>query len=129
MNKHTHHPKHAGHTQPTGTPVWFITGCSTGFGQELARQAIERGYRTVVTARDTAKLQGGVASDHVRAAEERFGGIDVLANNASIGYFAAIEEGDATEVRKMYAVEVSEAEALTRTAVATRSKSAGPPSS
>ena len=32
-------------------PVWFITGCSTGFGRELATQTLERGFRTVVTAR------------------------------------------------------------------------------
>jgi NAD(P)-dependent dehydrogenase (short-subunit alcohol dehydrogenase family) len=104
-------------------PVWFITGCSTGFGMELAKQAIERGYRTVVTARDVAKLPGDVASDQVlvlkldvtqpeqvatavKAAEARFGGIDVLVNNAGIGYFAAIEEGDAAEVRKMFDVNV-----------------------
>ena len=110
-------------SQSTQAPVWFITGCSTGFGLELARQAIERGYRTVVTARDPAKLQGYAASDKVlmlkldvtepdqvvaavKAAEARFGGIDVLVNNAGIGYFAAIEEGDAAEVRKMFEVNV-----------------------
>jgi NAD(P)-dependent dehydrogenase (short-subunit alcohol dehydrogenase family) len=104
-------------------PVWFITGCSTGFGLELAKQAIERGYRTVVTARDLAKLPSDVARDHVlmlkldvtrpdqvaaavKAAEARFGSIDVLVNNAGIGYFAAIEEGDDAEVRKMFEVNV-----------------------
>ncbi|WP_354362592.1 oxidoreductase [Undibacterium sp. GrIS 1.8] len=76
-----------------------------------------------MTARDPAKLQSFVASDQVlvlkldvtqpdqvaaavRAAEARFGGIDVLVNNAGIGYFAAIEEGDAAEVRKMFDVNV-----------------------
>ena len=75
-------------------PVWFNTGCSTGFGLELARQVIERGHRRVVTARDPAKLQGSAAGDQVpvlkpdltqpdqvaaavKAAEARIGGIDV----------------------------------------------------
>ncbi len=104
-------------------PVWFITGCSTGFGLELAKQAIARGYRTVMTARDPSKLEGyGVTDDvlvlkldvthasqvgaAVKAAEARFGGIDVLVNNAGIGYFAAIEEGEPDEVRKMFDVNV-----------------------
>ena len=129
MNKATQHaknaqrPRHAPHAEPTDVPVWFITGCSTGFGLELARQAIERGFRTVVTARDLTKLPVDLASDHVlvleldvtqpaqvaaavKSAEERFGSIDVLVNNAGIGYFAAIEEGDADDVRKMFDVNV-----------------------
>ena len=102
-------------------PVWFITGCSTGFGLELARQAIGHGYRTVVTARDPSGLaELGPAGqvlvleldvtrpDHVaaavKAAEARFGGIDVLVNNAGIGYFAAVEEAEEAEVRKMFEV-------------------------
>ena len=110
-------------SESTEPPVWFITGCSSGFGLEIAKQAIERGYRTVVSARDLAKLRGYVANDQVlvlkldvtqpdqvaaavKTAEARFGGIDVLVNNAGIGYFAAIEEGDAAEVRKMFDVNV-----------------------
>jgi NAD(P)-dependent dehydrogenase (short-subunit alcohol dehydrogenase family) len=102
-------------------PVWFITGCSTGFGLELARQAIDRGFRTVMTARNPKPLQAHAQSDNVlllaldvtqpkqvsaavQAAEARFGTIDVLVNNAGIGYFAAIEEGDEAEVRKMFEV-------------------------
>ena len=107
----------------TEPPVWFITGCSTGFGLELARQAIEHGYRTVVTARDPSRLEGYGATDQVlvlkldvtqadqvaaaiKATEAHFGGIDVLVNNAGIGYFAAIEEGEEAEVRKMFEVNV-----------------------
>ncbi|MDL2337491.1 MAG: oxidoreductase [Pseudomonadota bacterium] len=104
-------------------PVWFITGCSTGFGRELARQAIEHGYRTVVTARDPAVLEGYAAAENalllpldvtkpdqiaaaVAATEARFGRIDVLVNNAGIGYFAAVEESEEVEVRKMFEVNV-----------------------
>lgn len=36
----------------TENPVWFITGCSTGFGRELARHVLESGYCIVVIARN-----------------------------------------------------------------------------
>ncbi len=107
----------------TEAPVWFITGCSTGFGLEIAKQAIEQGFRTVITARDPSKLAGYAATDKVlvlkvdvtksdeveaamKATLDRFGRIDVLVNNAGIGYFAAVEESEEDEVRKMFEVNV-----------------------
>jgi len=42
----------------------------------------------------------------VKAAEEKFGRIDVLVNNAGIGYFGSIEESDMGEVRKMFDINV-----------------------
>ena len=101
--------------------VWLITGCSKGIGRALAQQALQSGYRVVVTARDTATL-ADVVKEHreavaaveldvtkpdqvkaaIRAAEDRFGGVDVLVNNAGYGYLAAIEEGDDTDVRALF---------------------------
>ncbi|ABE30287.1 short chain dehydrogenase family protein [Paraburkholderia xenovorans LB400] len=102
-------------------PVWFITGCSTGFGRELAVLLLEQGFRVVATARDASKLADLVASHKDRAlalpldvtdadaivhavkqAEARFGQIDVLVNNAGYGYLAAIEEGEEAPVREMF---------------------------
>jgi NAD(P)-dependent dehydrogenase (short-subunit alcohol dehydrogenase family) len=106
-------------------PVWLITGCSTGFGRELAKLVLARGWRAVVTARDPSKV-ADIAEGHndnalvlpldvtnreqidaaVAKTMERFGQIDVLVNNAGYGYLAAIEEGEDAAVRDMFETNV-----------------------
>jgi NAD(P)-dependent dehydrogenase (short-subunit alcohol dehydrogenase family) len=114
-------------------PVWFITGCSTGFGYELAKLILGRGGRAVVTARDKSKLADLVrgAEDRalalsldvtvqgqidaaVQAAEAQFGAIDVLVNNAGYGYQAAIEQGIDKEIRDQFDANVFGLFAMTR---------------
>jgi len=101
--------------------TWLITGCSTGLGRALAEAVIGAGHNAVVTARDVAKVADladtatqrvlPVALDvtkpdqvtaAVQRADEQFGGIDVLVNNAGYGYRAAVEEGDDAEVRTLF---------------------------
>src|SRR5215210_6570574 len=117
-------------------PVWFITGCSTGFGRELAKLVLARNWRAVVTARDKARvadLAEGCAdralaldldvtdpaqiTAAVQAAEDHFGAIDVLVNNAGYGYQASIEEGEEAEIRAMFDANVFGLAALTRAAL------------
>ena len=114
------------------SPVWFITGCSTGFGRELAKATLDRGWPTIVTARDKGRVadlaegrdhalaldldvtDAGQIAAAVKAAEEKFRRVDVLVNNAGYGYQASIEEGEEAEIRAMFDANVFGLFAMTR---------------
>ena len=50
------------------SPVWLITGCSTGFGRELVRALAARGRRVVATARNPATLDEFASNPQVLTA-------------------------------------------------------------
>jgi NAD(P)-dependent dehydrogenase (short-subunit alcohol dehydrogenase family) len=101
---------------------WFITGGTPGnFGMAFAEAALETGDRVVLTSRRLAELaswadrygdrvllvqldvtDAAQVSRAVRVAEEHFGGIDVLVNNAGRGWFGSIEGMDESSVRAMF---------------------------
>ena len=126
-------------------PIWFITGCSTGFGHGLAHSVLARGFRAVITARDTGRLTdlAATAPDRalplrldvtdaeqitaaVKEAEGSFGHIDVLVNNAGYGYQSSVEEGEEAEIRAQFDANVFGLFALTRAVLpGMRSRRAG----
>ncbi|MBD7919922.1 SDR family oxidoreductase [Cellulomonas sp. Sa3CUA2] len=115
-------------SHPTDRPAtWFVTGTSRGLGLALVRHLLGRGDRVAATTRSTdrllAALDGVPTADllplvvsltdeqSVRAAVEatvdRFGGVDVVVNNAGYGYLGAVEETSDADVRRMLDVQVN----------------------
>ncbi|MFG1705262.1 oxidoreductase [Nonomuraea sp. M3C6] len=114
--------------------TWFITGGTPGgFGMAFADAALEAGDRVALTARrpeeldtwakphgdkvltlrldvtDTRQIHQAVA-----AAEARFGGIDVLVNNAGRGWYGSVEGMDDAAVRNLFELNFFAVLAVTR---------------
>ncbi|MFE0630643.1 SDR family NAD(P)-dependent oxidoreductase [Streptomyces sp. NPDC058864] len=104
-------------------PVWLVTGASRGLGLHWARAALSRGDRVAATARNSSSLEPLVSefgdqvlplafdvadSAAVRKAveetEHRFGGIDVLVNNAGHALRGAVEEVSEEQARAQFDV-------------------------
>lgn len=98
--------------------VWFITGAARGMGIDLAKAALDAGHNVVGTARDAARVTQAIGEHEnllalsldvtqpsdseaaVQAAVERFGGIDVLVNNAGNFYAGFFEEISDEQMRR-----------------------------
>ena len=116
--------------------TWLITGCSSGLGQHLAVAAAARGDNVVATARDPAVLQpltrqfpdnlkavrldvtdASAAAAAIAFAQQAFGGLDVLVNNAGVGFIGAVEEAEPSEYRPVFEVNVFGLIEMTRLAL------------
>ena len=107
---------------PSDSPVFLITGASTGIGAATARQAAEAGYRLVLAARSEDKLSGlaeelggdelAIAvrcdvtewSDQqalVERALDAYGRLDVAFANAGFGGPRGFDKGDPEEWKQM----------------------------
>ncbi len=107
--------------------VWFITGCSSGFGKLFCEQLLESGERVVATARKPETLESlkslAKSKDQlliqpldvtsraqidasVKAAIQHFGRIDVLVNNAGYGAMGALEEIPENVIRENFETNV-----------------------
>ena len=90
--------------------TWFITGAGRGMGINIAKAALAAGHAVVATGRNTDKVAKALGEHKdllvvtldltkpedaliaVRAAVDRFGGIDFLVNNAGVFYAGYFEE-------------------------------------
>lgn len=106
--------------------TWFVTGTSQGLGLQLVKQLLARGDNVAATTRSVDRLRAALdgantdrllalpldltAADEVDAAvrqtTERFGGLDIVVNNAGYGHLAAVEETTDVSVRQMFDVQI-----------------------
>jgi NAD(P)-dependent dehydrogenase (short-subunit alcohol dehydrogenase family) len=113
--------------------VWLVTGASSGFGRALVETVRERGERVVAAVRrpeSLADLEGENVMVHPQdvtqeqaiepaldAAIGRFGRLDVLVNNAGVGFVGALEEASLADLRGVMETMFFGPAALTRAVV------------
>jgi NAD(P)-dependent dehydrogenase (short-subunit alcohol dehydrogenase family) len=104
--------------------VWLVTGCSSGFGQALAKALFAQGRRVVATARQMSALsylpddvpnvlkcvldvtEPASIAQALRATQARFGRLDVVINNAGIGVIGPLEDVSEADLRLQFEVNV-----------------------
>ena len=108
------------------TKVWYVTGASQGLGLSLVKQLLAAGYRVAATSRSAGDLEKATGindpdrflplevdlanADAIRHSIEqtvaRFGGIDVVVNNAGYGMEGTVEELDEKSMRAIFEINV-----------------------
>lgn len=94
--------------------TWFVTGASSGVGQEFCKQLLENGYNVIAVSRRKPDFDNKNALcmsvdvtnvDEVKMAIncgiEKFGKIDVLVNNAGISANVTLEEENMEHIKKV----------------------------
>lgn len=116
----------------------MITGCSSGFGLEIARHFLERDWRVVATMRTprtdllppSERLRvvalDVTDADSIRAAIDAAGPVDALVNNAGVGVIHPLEAVSMAAARAVFDTNTLGTIAMTRAVLpAMRARRAG----
>ncbi|KQO80042.1 oxidoreductase [Rhizobium sp. Leaf262] len=112
--------------------TFFITGANSGFGLAIATAAVQAGHEVIGTVRSQSSREAMAKSlpalhtvicdvtefdripEVVRQAEDKYGPVDVLINNAGYGHEGVLEESPIDEMRRQFDVNVFGAVAVAK---------------
>ncbi len=123
---------------------WLITGVSSGFGYELAKQLLEKGDTVIGTVRNTEKVENLIENypdtfdckildvtdynaikETVKSSFEKHRKIDVVISNAGYGLFGCVEELNDEEINHIVATNLMGSIYLLKSAVPFMRKQGG----
>lgn len=103
--------------------TWMITGISSGFGYEFAKQLLKAGERVIGTVRQTEAVKAlrqeypdtlivrrldirdyDAVEEFVKNSFEEFGSIDVILSNSGIGIKGAVEEINRCDIENIISI-------------------------
>lgn len=111
-------------------PRILITGCSSGFGLEIAKTFLSQGWEVVATMRTprhdllpasdrlTIMALDVTNADSIAEAVEAAGPLDALVNNAGVGMLNVLEGSEISKARELFETNVLGAIAMSKAVLA-----------
>ena len=117
--------------------IAIVTGASSGIGYEIAKQLTQKNWKVLGVAIDASSenvfqgvvplkvdlLKNGVQKEIIKVADEKFGSLDLLVNNAGCSWVGNFEDMASTNIDRILDLNVRSLMLMAQEAIALLTKS------